>query len=58
MGQQTVTLVLYPSTNYICTEGALEIQSIDTSGMTVTGRIDARFDGDNYVNGNFVAAYK
>lgn len=38
-------------TNVISTEGAIEILEITDS--KVKGRIDARFDSDNNVNGNF-----
>lgn len=37
--------------NYIATKGAIEILSI--TDTEVQGRIDARNDGENYVNGNF-----
>ncbi len=43
-------------TNNIAVQGAIEILSINTSG-NVTGRIDARADADNYVNGNFTIKY-
>jgi len=34
-------------------EGAVEITSIDTVAGTVTGRMAAVYDEDNWVNGNF-----
>jgi hypothetical protein len=57
-GGEEVTLIDMPgNNNMICYEGALDIQTIDPIGHVVTGRIDARFDADNYVNGNFTATY-
>ena len=41
--------------NNISTEGAVEILSI--SDTQVRGRIDARFDSENNVNGNFTATF-
>lgn len=41
--------------NIIATDGAVEILSIDRDTGVITGRIDARFDGNNFVNGNFTA---
>ncbi len=56
---QTVTLYCYASsTNTICVDGAVEIQSIDTIGGTLTGRINARSDSGTYVNGNFTVYYQ
>lgn len=53
---QVVTLFDAEQTlNTIATKGAIEILSI--SETTVTGRIDARADGDNYVNGNFIVSF-
>lgn len=53
---QVVTLFDDEQTlNTIATKGAIEIISI--SETTVTGRIDARADGDNYVNGNFAVSF-
>ncbi|WP_258104421.1 hypothetical protein [Marinoscillum sp. MHG1-6] len=51
---QTVTL-LNPDNfiNYVTTEGAIEITSIADS--VVVGKIDARMDENNYINGNFTA---
>ncbi len=43
--------------NIFCVEGAIEILTIDPVGLTVTGRVDARSDEGNYVNGNFSASY-
>ena len=57
---QTVTL-LNPNgeggvpNNIIASTGAVEILTITDS--EVTGRIDARFDGDNTVNGNFTVIF-
>jgi hypothetical protein len=56
---QTVTIIDNPGNdNIICVDGAVEILTIDPVGKLVTGRIDARFDSDNFVNGNFTAVYK
>lgn len=53
---QTVTLFDEEETlNTIATEGAIEILSI--SETEVTGRIDARSDGNNHVNGNFTVSF-
>ncbi len=41
--------------NNIASTGAIEILTI--SETQVTGRIDARIDGDNTVNGNFTAVF-
>lgn len=41
--------------NTIATKGAIEILTI--TDTEVTGRIDARADGDNYVNGNFRVSF-
>jgi hypothetical protein len=54
VGNQTVTLYLEDglnSVNYVATEGAIEI--LEITGSTVSGRIDARYDKNTYVNGNF-----
>jgi hypothetical protein len=49
---QTVTLFVPEEVlNIICSKGAIEILSI--SDTEVTGRIDARSDENNYINGNF-----
>ena len=49
---RTVTLFDTEETmNVIATEGAVEITSITETH--VTGRIDARADEDNFINGNF-----
>jgi hypothetical protein len=56
---QTATLNQFAgSMNYICTETAVEILSIDTTGLSVTGRINASYDGSTSVNGNFTALYR
>jgi hypothetical protein len=41
--------------NVIATEGAIEILTITET--EVTGRIDARADGNNHVNGNFTVSF-
>lgn len=41
--------------NNIATEGAIEILTI--SETEVTGRIDARMDSDNHINGNFTVSF-
>lgn len=43
------------ATNIIATTGAIEILTI--TDTEVTGRIDARYDKDNYVNGNFTVSF-
>ena len=40
--------------NFIATEGAVEILAI--SDTEVSGRIDARYDGNTFVNGNFAVS--
>ena len=51
------TITLYDGyTNYILTEGSLEILTIDTGGM-VTGTIAAGYNSNNYVIGNFTVTY-
>jgi hypothetical protein len=58
LGGQTFTLYdESENMNFICAEGAIEILEIDPVGFTVTGRVDARSDDDNHVNGNFTMAY-
>lgn len=54
---QTVTLNFDGSSNTICSEGAVEILSVDIGGGLITGRMDATFDADNSVNGNFTVTY-
>ncbi|MDA0196784.1 MAG: hypothetical protein O2887_17150 [Bacteroidetes bacterium] len=52
------TITLYDpdgSLNTIITEGALEILTITST--EVTGRIDGRYDDDNYVNGDFTVPF-
>lgn len=39
--------------NSIAVQGAVEITSIDEEKGIVKGRIDAKIDSDNSVNGNF-----
>lgn len=51
-GSRTVTLFDDEEVmNVIATEGAVEITSV--TDTHVTGRIDARADEDNFINGNF-----
>ena len=53
---QTVTLFNPDNTlNIIASTGAVEILTITST--QVTGRIDARVDGDNTINGNFTAVF-
>ena len=53
-GTQTITLYdANTSLNDVSTTGAIEILTI--SATEVTGRIDARVDGNNFINGNFTA---
>jgi hypothetical protein len=51
----TVTLFQETETmNFIATDGAVEILSITES--MVSGRLDARYDSQTYVNGNFTVS--
>ena len=53
---RTVTLLDKEDfTNYIAGEGAVEILSITET--EVLGRMDVRYDGDNFVNGNFMVSF-
>jgi len=53
---QTVTLFNPDGTlNNIATEGAVELTSI--TDTEVSGRIDARMDDDNFINGNFTVEF-
>ncbi|MBL7833825.1 MAG: hypothetical protein JNK18_07720 [Cyclobacteriaceae bacterium] len=53
---QTVTLFDTETVlNTIATKGAIEILTI--TDTEVTGRIDARADKDNFVNGNFTVSF-
>lgn len=53
---RTVTLYDPDETlNIICSDGAIEIVSI--SNTEVTGRLDARYDNESSVNGNFTVPY-
>jgi len=53
---QTVTLFDTETVlNTIATEGAIEILTI--TDTEVTGRVDARYDKTNYVNGNFTVSF-
>ena len=57
---KTVTFVVYENgspMNYIASEGGYEIISVDTVKRLITGRMDARYDGKNYANGNFTLKY-
>lgn len=54
---QTITLLKDnpqpdPPLNIFVTTGAIEITSITET--SISGRIDARFDNENFVNGNFI----
>lgn len=52
----TVTLFnISQAKTYIATQGAVEILS--ASGSFLIGRIDARFDDGNFVNGNFIVPF-
>ena len=53
---RTVTLLDKDDfTNYIAGEGAIEILAITETH--VIGRIDARYDGNNHVNGDFMVSF-
>lgn len=53
---QTVTLFDQQTVlNTIATTGAIEILTI--TDTEVTGRVDARADKDNFVNGNFTVSF-
>lgn len=39
--------------NLVTLIGAFEILTIDTAIKQITGRMDAKYDDDNFVNGNF-----
>jgi hypothetical protein len=58
-GSDNHTVTLYDpdagSLNIIATIGAVEITAIDTAAKTVTGRIAAKDEEGNEVNGNFTA---
>lgn len=54
-GERSQTLTLFePSQtlNTIASQGAIEILTVADS--QITGRIDARFDENNFINGNFL----
>lgn len=54
LGEQSISLYDRESNaTIIALEGAYEILSIDTINNTVAGRMDARFDEENFVNGSF-----
>lgn len=51
---QTVTFfVAAENQNYIASQGAIEILAIDLPNERVEGRLDARVDKRNFVNGTF-----
>ena len=50
---QTLTITNDEQENMILSEGAIEIFSIDTVYNIMKGRIDAKYDNDNFVNGIF-----
>ena len=57
-GGETVTLVYYEDgsstpNNIIATSGEYEILTVDKTNNIVTGKMDAFYDDDNFVNGNF-----
>lgn len=55
---RTVTLYVKSTTmNYIVTQGAVEITSIDLEENKIYGRMDAKYNDQNFVNGNFVLKY-
>jgi len=54
---QTVTFFIPPGSNFIAGEGAIEIQSIDTSNGIVTGRMDVRANDNTSANGNFTLEF-
>jgi hypothetical protein len=46
------------SQNKIATQGAFHLAEVDsTSGLWVQGKMDVKFDGSNYANGNFTVKY-
>lgn len=57
---KTITLVRYKNGtphNTIVDKGAYEILSVDTIKNIINGRMDAFYDDDNFVNGNFELKY-
>ncbi|MBN2167401.1 MAG: hypothetical protein JW717_14090 [Marinilabiliaceae bacterium] len=55
---QTLTIYAGESNmNYIISDGAIEILSIDSVSNVVTGRIDAFSEDETFVNGNFEATF-
>ena len=55
---QTVTIFQESTVmNNIATDGAVEITEIDRVNGVIKGKIDARFDSVNYINGNFEVAF-
>lgn len=53
---QTLTLSSVEQENLLVTEGAIEIIFIDTIQKIVRGRIAAKYDNNNFVNGIFEVA--
>ncbi len=54
LGEQDISLYDRESNmEFTALKGAYEIMSIDTVQGIIKGRIDARVDADNFVNGNF-----
>ncbi len=43
--------------NYVATQGAIEIISINDTASTITGRMDIRANSNNQVNGDFTITY-
>jgi len=59
-GEESQTITLYHEAsqmNNIATEGAIEITLIDIENGVVKGKIDAKADDKNFVNGNFTLTY-
>lgn len=57
---RTITLVHYEGTtpvNTIVNKGAYEILTVDTTNNIITGRMDAYYDDQHFVNGNFTINY-
>lgn len=54
------TITLYERANVnniICTVGAYEIVKVDTAARVMEMRIDARFDDNNFINGNCTLSF-
>lgn len=54
-GATMQSVTLYNGTNIICTEGIVKINSITDSIVDVG--VVAKYDGNTYVNGKFIATY-